>query len=206
MSGGIGILDSGVGGLSVLSEIRRLLPDLDIHYVGDSAHCPYGTKKPGEICQRVGHVTDYLRGQGAELIVVACNSATIHAIEWLRDNYSFPFVGMEPGVKPACSLTESGVIGVLATEASIAGEKFVDLVNSTAGGVTVITQPCPEFVTLVEQGILEGPEVERAIQTYTEPIVQKGADVLGAGMYPLPVSETSNPGLRLAGSENHRYR
>lgn len=177
----IGILDSGAGGLSILREIRRLLPDLGIHYVGDSAWCPYGNKPPEVIQQRVGRIVEYLLGNGAELMVIACNSATIHAVEWLRTIFPVSFVGTEPGVKPACKLTRTGIVGVLATEASIAGERFVRLVHQNAGGVRVITQPCPRFVELVEAGILEGPAVMQAIAEYIDPVLAQGADVLVLG-------------------------
>lgn len=177
----IGILDSGVGGLSVLREIRMMMPDLDIHFVGDSAWCPYGTKSHQEICERTGKIVDHLQAQDVSLVVIACNSATIHAVEWLRSIYTIPFVGMEPGVKPASAQTKSGVIGVLATEASIAGEKFLNLIDSAAGKVNVITEPCPKFVELVEAGSLTGPEVDAAISEYTDPILKKGADVLVLG-------------------------
>ena len=114
------MLDSGVGGWSVLVEVDRLLPQVPIHYVGDSAWCPYGTKSPEQICSRVFALTDYLLSAGATMIVVACNSATIHAVGALRATYPVPIIGMEPGVKPAAELTVSGIVGVLATEASIA--------------------------------------------------------------------------------------
>ena len=177
----IGILDSGVGGLSVLKEIRKKLPGRELIYIGDSAWCPYGSRSPDEICQRVGSIVDYLHGQGVELVVIACNSATIHAVEWLRSVYPIPFVGMEPGVKPACAITETGVVGVLATEASIAGEKFLKLVDTMARDINVITQPCPMFVEFVEQGELEGDSVNQAIATYTQPLIDKDADVLVLG-------------------------
>lgn len=182
----IGILDSGVGGLSVLREIHQLLPDADIHYVGDSAWCPYGTKEPSVIVERVVTITDYLLGKGVEIIVIACNSATIHAVGSLRATYPIPIVGMEPAVKPAAALTRSGVIGVLATEASIAGEKFHRLVTDHANGVKVITRPCPRFVELVEAGILSGPEAEEAVREATAPLIDSGADVfvLGCTHYP----------------------
>lgn len=182
----IGILDSGVGGLSVLKDIRARMPDLDVHYVGDSAWCPYGTKSPGEICERVGKIVDYFQSHEISLIVIACNSATIHAVEWLRSIYPIPFVGMEPGVKPASAVTQTGVIGVLATEASIQGEKFLRLVDSNSNGVNVITQTCPKFVELVERGKLAGPEVDAAIDEYTGAILQKNADVLVLGCTHFP--------------------
>ena len=178
----IGILDSGVGGLSVLREIRALLPGHPLLYVGDSAWCPYGSKPADEIRQRVSAHTDFLLEQGAGLVVVACNSATIAAVEHLRTTHPVPFVGMEPAVKPAATLTRSGVIGVLATEASLAGEKFHRLVDTHArDDLRVITVPCPKFVTLVEGGTLSGPEVEAAVHEYTDPLLAVGADVLVLG-------------------------
>lgn len=193
----IGILDSGVGGLSVLKEIQKSLPDADIHYVGDSSWCPYGNKAPEVILDRVITITDYLLDKGVELVVIACNSATIHAAGALRATYPIPIVGMEPAVKPAAALTKSGVIGVLATEASIAGEKFHHLVNQHANGVNVITRPCPRFVELVEEGTLSGPDAEAAVAEAISPLAEAGADVfvLGCTHYPFlrPVVEQQVP-------------
>ncbi len=177
----IGILDSGVGGFSVLQEIHALLPQVSVHYVADSSWCPYGNKPGDEIRDRVTKISDYLLEAGAEILVIACNSATIHAVGSLRANYPIPIVGMEPAVKPAAEVTRSGVIGVLATEASIAGEKFHQLVNTHASGVRVITRPCPRFVKLVEQGITEGPEAELAVDEVIAPLLEAGADVLVLG-------------------------
>lgn len=182
----LGILDSGVGGLTVLREIQKILPHETIHYVGDSAWCPYGSKPAREIQERVFALTDFLIAQGAELIVIACNSATIAAVEALRDAYPLPFIGMEPGIKPAAAASKSGVIGVLATEASLAGEKFHRLVTTHASQLRVLTQPCPKFVALVEQGVLDGPEVVAAIAEYITPMIAKGVDtiILGCTHYP----------------------
>ncbi|MEM1441544.1 MAG: glutamate racemase [Verrucomicrobiota bacterium] len=177
----IGILDSGVGGFSVLREIHQLLPGFPLHYVADSSWCPYGNK-PGDIIrERVASIADYLLDAGAEILVIACNSATIHAVGSLRDTYPLPVVGMEPAVKPAAELTKSGVVGVLATEASIAGEKFHQLVNTHASGIRVITKPCPKFVDLVESGVLEGEEVDRAVDDAVTPLLDANADVLVLG-------------------------
>lgn len=193
----IGLLDSGVGGLSVLREIHRLLPGTDLHYVGDSAWCPYGTKSPEVIQGRVFEIADYLLGHGAGILVIACNSATIQAVGALRAAYPLPVVGMEPGVKPAAERTRSGVIGVLATEASLAGEKFHQLVSAHAKGVRVITRPCPRFVELIEAGILDGPEAEDAVDEAVAPLLEAGADVfvLGCTHYPFlrPVIESRIP-------------
>lgn len=182
----IGILDSGVGGLSVLREIRALLPGHPLDYYADSAWCPYGTKPPGAIQKRVFSIVDGLLAREASVIVLACNSATIHAVEQLRAVYPVPFVGMEPGVKPAVQQTRTGIIAVLATEASIAGERFHRLVNAHAQGVRVITRPCPQFVELVEAGVLEGAEVEEAVDEVVGPLLDQRADVfvLGCTHYP----------------------
>ena len=135
------MLDSGVGGLSVLREIHALLPRHSIHYVGDTAWCPYGTKSFEEIIARTSRLSDELISRGAEVIVLACNSATIAAIESLRAEYPIPFIGMEPGVKPAAALTQTNIIGVLATEVSLRGDKFHRLVSTHAHDLRVITQP-----------------------------------------------------------------
>jgi glutamate racemase len=198
----IGILDSGVGGLSVLQEIRALLPSHPLIYLGDSAWCPYGNKPFEQIRARVCQHTDFLMAQGASLIVIACNSATIAAVEHLRASYPIPFVGMEPAIKPASQITKTGVIGVLATEASLAGEKFHRLVDTHAEDLRVITTPCPKFVELVEAGILAGPEVEEAIREYTAPLLAEGVDVLvlGCTHYPFlreTIAKVAGPSVTL---------
>jgi len=184
----IGIIDSGVGGLSVLLELANILPHCDIDYIGDSSWCPYGNKSPQQIQHRVSRLTKHLLTQGVHIIVIACNSATIHAIETVRSHFNVPFVGMEPGVKPAAVKTQTNVIGILATEASIAGEKFHHLLHTHAppSKVKVIVQPCPKFVELVESGTLIGPDVEKAIRQYTAPMLKASADtlVLGCTHYP----------------------
>lgn len=186
MSHPIGILDSGLGGLSVFNEIRKLMPGENVIYFGDSAWCPYGPRHPEEIQRRVFAITDYLLEQRCKLIVVACNSATIAAVEALRATYPVPFVGMEPAVKPAACKTHTGTVGVLATEASLAGEKFHRLVHDHADGIKVITRPCPNFVNLVEHGELDTPRARAIVEEETLPLIEAGADtlVLGCTHYP----------------------
>jgi len=181
MNSPIGILDSGLGGLSVLNEIRKVLPNESLIYFGDSAWCPYGARDADEIQRRVFTVTDFLIDHGCKMIVVACNSATIAAVEALRATYPIPFVGMEPAVKPAAALTQTGTVGVLATEASLAGEKFHRLLSTHADGIKVITRPCPNFVTLVEAGELSGPRARGIVEEETLPLIEAGADVLVLG-------------------------
>lgn len=177
----IGVFDSGLGGLSVVRELRRELPHEDFLYYADRAHCPYGGKPQAQIQARAVAITEELLESGAKLIVVACNTATIAAVEYLRASYPVPFVGMEPAVKPACALTRSGVVGVLATGSALAGDKFHRLVAEHAAGVRVITQPCPGLVECVESGELDGPRPRALLQRYLEPLRAAGADVLVLG-------------------------
>jgi len=157
------------------------MPTEDVLYFGDSAWCPYGPRPSKEIQQRVFAITDYLLEHHCKLIVIACNSATIAAVEALRATYPIPFVGMEPAVKPAASLTQTGTVGVLATEASIAGEKFHRLLTPHARGIKVITHPCPSFVKLVEAGELNTPQARKIVEQETLPLIGAGADVLVLG-------------------------
>lgn len=198
----IGVFDSGLGGLSVLREIVRRLPQERFIYVADSGNCPYGGKTQQEIIARACAITDFLLAHGAKLIVVACNTATIAAVEYLRANYSTPFVGMEPAVKPAVAQTRSGVIGVLATVATLSGEKLHRLIDRHAGSVRVITQPCPGLPERVEAGDLEGARTRALVERYTAPLLAEGADVivLGSTHYPFlrPVIQSVvGPGVKL---------
>jgi glutamate racemase (EC 5.1.1.3) len=182
----VGVFDSGLGGLSVLAELRALLPHRDFIYVADSGHCPYGDRSPDEIRARAQAITTFLIGQGAELVVVACNAATVTAIDALRAQYALPFVGMEPAIKPAAARTRSGVVGVLATTVTARGERLQRLVRDHASGVQVLTQPCPGLVERVEDGALHDPATEALLRRYLDPLLQAGADtvVLGCTHYP----------------------
>ena len=177
----IGVFDSGLGGLSVLREAVRRLPNENFIYVADSGHCPYGGKSREEIIARATAITDFLLARDAKLIVVACNTATIAAVEHLRATYPCSFVGIEPAVKPAAAQTRSGVIGVLATGAALAGEKLHRLIERHAGPVRVITQPCPGLVEQVEAGEIDSPRTRELLQRYTAPLLEAGADVLVLG-------------------------
>jgi glutamate racemase len=198
----IGVFDSGVGGISVLREIRALLPQENLVYFADSGHCPYGGKPREAIVERAVAITDTLLARGAKLIVVACNTATIAAVEHLRATYPIPFVGMEPAVKPAVSATKTGVVGVLATGAALAGEKFHRLLAEHAGGVRMITQPCPGLVERVEAGDLDGPQTRALVEAYTAPLLAQNADVLVLGCTHYPflaplIRDVVGPGVKL---------
>ena len=198
----IGVFDSGVGGLSVLIEIRRELPHEDLLYVADSGHAPYGDKPADEIQERARAIVDFLVGRGAKAIVVACNTATGVSVEALRERWSIPIVGIEPAIKPAVATTKSGVVGVLATSQTIASTRFARLVGTFAAGVEVIAQPCPGLVERVEEGDFSGPATRQLIESYVRPLVEQGADtiVLGCTHYPfvtMAIAETAGPGVAI---------
>ena len=182
----IGILDSGVGGLSVLQQITKLLPNEALLYAADSAHIPYGDKTPAFVRRRVNVVAAELVERGAKALVVACNTATAAAVESLRERYAMPVVGMEPGVKPAVQSSRSGVVGILATAGMVESRRMADLVHRFAGDREVIIQACPGLVEQVERLALETPETSQLLQRYLEPITARGADtlVLGCTHYP----------------------
>lgn len=182
----VGILDSGVGGLSVLHHIRDLLPAEDLLYVADSAHAPYGTKTPEQILARAHLIAEFLLAQGAKALVVACNTATAAAAAQLRQQFAVPIIAMEPAVKPAVAATKSGVVGVLATVGTLKSAQFAALLESYGQGVRVVTQAGVGLVELVEQGALDGPATRQLLMTYLQPLLDEGADtlVLGCTHYP----------------------
>lgn len=186
MNNTIGVFDSGVGGLSVLQHIRQQLPDAHLIYVADSGHVPYGDKSPAYIEQRSHAITQFLTAQGAEAIVIACNTATAAAAASLRAKFKLPIIGMEPAVKPAVAATKSGVVGVLATVGTLASARFAALLEKYAGNVEIITQGCPGLVEQVEKGELHSAATRELVQRYTAPLLQKGADtlILGCTHYP----------------------
>lgn len=177
----IGVFDSGVGGLAVVSEIRKLLPHEDILYYADTAYFPYGPRPAAEIQRRATEVTKFLLDQGAKVIVVACNTASSSALADLRASFAVPFVGMVPAVKPASAQTRSGKVGVIATEATVQGQVFADLVAQFAQGVTVFTQACPHLVEMVERGEVDSPQLYSLLHGYLDPMVKAGIDVLVLG-------------------------
>lgn len=183
----VGAFDSGVGGLSILAEVRKLLPAENLIYLADTAHCPYGTKPVDEIRQRTLEVTDFLVQLGVKAVVVACNSACEAGLERIRDKYpGLPVIGVEPAVKPAQHETRNGKIGVLATSLTLNGERFSHLVERYATGIEVYRQPAPGLVELVEAGQLESAETEAVLHQYLDPLLAKGIDtlVLGCTHYP----------------------
>lgn len=218
----IGVFDSGEGGLSVLKEITRLLPESEYVYYSDNAHCPYGEKSPEYIQDRARAITERLLKEGADVIVVACNTATAAAISVLRSEYSdassqevhdkvreltggrhdhICFIGMEPAVKPAALGTRTGVVGVLATAGTLKGSKYLKTKESVDDQVNVFEHVGRGFVELVEEGRLSGREAEDVVKASLGPLLSAGADiiVLGCTHYPflLPVlQKVAGPDIR----------
>ena len=194
-------MDSGVGGLSVFREIRRLLPEEHYVYYSDRANCPYGEKDPEFIRGRCREITRLMISKGASVMVIACNTATAAAIGALRSVFDLPFIGMEPAVKPAALGTRTGVIGVLATAGTLKGSNYLKLKSDVQDGIRVVEHVGAGFVELVESGELYGPRAEDTVARSLKPLIASGADiiVLGCTHYPflLPVMQkTAGPGIR----------
>jgi glutamate racemase len=185
-AGAIGVFDSGVGGLSVLQHIRRILPHERLIYIADSGHVPYGNKSVAYIRQRSNILSRFLISQGADAIVIACNTATAAAVEHLRSQFSIPIIGMEPAVKPAVSVTRSGVVGVLATVGTLESARLAALLERYGEEVEIVTQSCPGLVEQVELGELHSAKTRELIERFTAPLMARGADtlILGCTHYP----------------------
>jgi glutamate racemase len=199
----IGIFDSGIGGLSVLRHIQALLPAHPICYLADQAHVPYGSRPLQEVRAFSFEITRFLLSKGARVIVVACNTASAAALHSLREHFSgVPFVGMEPAVKPAASLTHSGVVGVLATPATFQGELFASVVERFAQGVTILKATCPGLVEEIENGRAEGRKARRILKEAIQPMLEQQVDtiVLGCTHYPFAletIRQIAGPGVEV---------
>ena len=187
---GIGVFDSGVGGLSVLRAIRVRLPGEKLIYLGDQGHVPYGPRPLEQVRSFSEGITRFLISKGASLIVVACNTASAAALQYLRGAFpEISFVGMEPAVKPAAEQTHSGVVGVLATPATFQGALYASVVERFARGVRVLQDTCPGLVAQIEKGDLEGPQTETILRLALTPMLEQGIDtiVLGCTHYPFVI-------------------
>lgn len=195
----IGIFDSGIGGLSVFREIRKVLPEQSYIYYSDSAHCPYGDKSQEYIIDRAREITRFLLSKGAEIIVVACNTATAAAIATLRQEFPVKFIGMEPAIKPAAANTHTGVVGVLATAGTLKADKYHNTRERWGDNVQIVEHVGNGFVELVEKGMTEGREAEETVEACIEPLLDAGADtiVLGCTHYPFLSQTISKVASRL---------
>lgn len=198
----IGIFDSGVGGLSVLAALRRELPQVPLRYLADSANAPYGQRSPDFIRARSLALAQRLVDEGAALLVVACNTATVHAIAALRERFpALPIVGIEPGVKPAAQASRKGRIGVLATQGTLDSERFAQLIAAHGGDARWTLVPCEGLAAAIEAGELDTAHVRALVERFSAPL--RAADVdtalLGCTHYPLvlPLWQAALPGVQL---------
>ena len=198
----IGVFDSGVGGVSVLREIRRELPGEDLVYVADSGYAPYGDRAATYIEERAFAIMDFLVAHPVKAAVVACNTVTGVAVERLRARFDLPIVAIEPAVKPAVTTTKTGIVGVLATTVTLESPNLIRLLATYAAGTTVVSQPCPGWVELVERGDTSSPDARRAVERFVRPLVEQGADTLVLGcthyvfLQPL-IHETAGRGVAI---------
>ena len=184
----LGVFDSGVGGLSVLRELRRELPCASLVYVADSGHAPYGERSDDFVAARSQRIAGWLVEAGCDAVVVACNTATAVAVEALRTTWpALPIVGVEPGLKPATALTRNGRIGVMATAATLRSARFLRLLDAHAGGASVHLQPCPGLAQAIEHHDAGTPGLLRLIDDCCAPLRDAAVDVvvLGCTHYPL---------------------
>ena len=179
--GAVGLFDSGVGGLSVLRAVRTLLPELDLVYVADSLHAPYGEQSEAFIKDRTLSLGSMLERGGVNAIVVACNTATVLAVKALREQSALIIVAIEPAIKPAVSQTRSGVVGVLATTQTAQSQSVKRLCELHGTDTKIILQACPGLVELVESGLHQSDEARALLAHYIGPLIKQGADTLVLG-------------------------
>lgn len=184
----VGVFDSGLGGLSMMAALHTQLPGASFTYVADSANAPYGERTDAFILSRSQAITRQLIEEGADVIVVACNTATAVTVHALRQAWpNMPFIGVEPGIKPAIAQSMSKRVGVLATPMTLGSQKFKALVDAYARDVHLVLQPCPGLAGEIEKGHLETAELKALVARFVEPLLQASVDtiVLGCTHYPL---------------------
>lgn len=187
----IGVFDSGAGGLTILSALRQELPGEDYIYFGDTANCPYGVRSDSDIIDLSTQISRYLIERGVKIIVVACNTATQAAITTLRATFpSVLFIGVVPAVKPAARATKKGRIGIAATNQAAKALYLRQLIDEFAEGIHAYAVGCPELVTLVELGELDGPVVEETVGQALQPVLKHDVDVIVLGCTHFPALRT----------------
>ena len=177
----IGIFDSGIGGLSILSAAKKLLPHESFIYFADSQYAPYGKRSNAFIYARSRSIAAYLKLKNIKALVLACNTATAHAIQNLREEFSIPIIGVEPGIKTAASTSLLKKVGVLATEATLRSKKFNLLLDEYATTCEFICQAGNELVPFIERGELTSPELKTLIASLLRPMLEQGIDTLVLG-------------------------
>lgn len=182
----IGVFDSGIGGISIWKEINQLLPHESTIYLADSKNAPYGQKSKQDIIALCVKNTELLINEGCKLIVVACNTATTNAITYLRANYSIPFIGIEPAIKPAALNSQTKSIGVLATKGTLSSDLFHNTSELYTENIAITEQIGKGLVELIESGKIDSEEMKHLLQGYLQPMVANNIDylVLGCTHYP----------------------
>lgn len=208
----IGIFDSGVGGLTVLREIHKALPQEDTVYLGDTARVPYGTKSPETVVRYAHEITEFLVSRDIKLLVVACNTASAVALDSLKDVFPIPIVGViEPGARRAVAVTKSGRIAVIGTEGTVKSSAYTKAIKRLAPEVQVVTRACPLFVPLAEEGWVDNEVARLTALSYLQGLREEGVDtlVLGCTHYPLlkrVIGETVGMDVKLVDSAEETAR
>ncbi|AMC10940.1 glutamate racemase [Lutibacter profundi] len=190
----IGIFDSGIGGTSIWKEVIKLLPNENTIYLADSKNAPYGEKSTEEIISLCIKNSELLISKGCKLIIVACNTATTNAIDYLRNNYTIPFIGIEPAIKPAALLSKTGAIGILATKGTLASELFEKTTANYTKNITTVEQNGEGLVQLIENGELNSHQLNELLISYLKPMLNYNIDhlVLGCTHYPYLIPQIQN--------------
>jgi len=183
----IGMFDSGIGGITILNSIKKLLPKENIIYYSDNFNSPYGNKSKSEIKELSFKNTEFLINKGCKLIIVACNTATTNSIKELRSNFNIPFVGIEPAIKPAALHTKTGCIGVLATKGTLSSYLFNNTSNNHGSNVKIVEKNAEGLVELIENGIFNGEKIQNILRKCLNPMIKQKIDflVLGCTHYPI---------------------
>ena len=208
----IGIFDSGVGGLTVLKEVFKALPQEDTIYLGDTARVPYGTKSPETVTRYALQITSFLVERDIKLLVVACNTASAVSLATLEDHFSIPIIGViDPGARRAASITRSGKVGVIGTTATIQSSAYSKAIKKIDRNIEVVTRACPLFVPLAEEGWVDNEVAHITAKIYLQELKDAEIDtlVLGCTHYPLlrrTVAETMGDGVQLVDSAEETAR
>ena len=182
----IGVFDSGIGGLTVVKELMKFMPQEDLIYFGDTARTPYGSRPPAEIISFMHQILGFFAAKKVKMAVVACNTMTALGLEMARTQYPFSLVGVNTGADLAYEVSTNKKIGVMATQATITSENHARAIHKKDLDAFVYQQPCPKLVPLIENKQVEGQDIELAIAEYLLPMKQAGIDavILGCTHYP----------------------
>ncbi len=208
----IGIFDSGVGGLTVLKEVIKSLPQEDTIYLGDTARVPYGTKSPETVTRYSMEITSFLVSRDIKLLVAACNTVSAVSLEALKQRFSLPIVGViEPGARRAASVTKTGKVGVIGTEGTIRSSAYTKAIKRINPEIEVVTRACPLFVPLAEEGWIDNEVARLTAEIYLQGLKNDGVDtlVLGCTHYPIlreTIASTMGEGVQLVDSAEETAR